>query len=200
MAKTKYPPARLWAGALASVLMLTCLLVRAWGISTGAPAVILSDMTCTFSRGADGTAAVEAKTTGVFELNLTLPGSWALVTFTAENIGTVPARLTDVSQDDGTGEDLTVQFGISPAETGEILEPGEHCTVSMLIRRDDSARSGDPGGTAALRLTYRAAGPAAGNRPPATGDAGIAPAVLTGIGSGAALLGLTKRRKRCHGD
>lgn len=45
MAKTKYPPARLWAGALASVLMLTCLLVRAWGISTGAPAVILSDMT-----------------------------------------------------------------------------------------------------------------------------------------------------------
>ena len=197
MPKTKYSPARLWAGALASVLMLTGLLVRAWGVSTGAPAVILSDMTCTFSRGADGTAAVEAKTTGVFELNLTLPGSWALVTFTAENIGTVPAQLTDVSQDDGTGEDLTVQFGISPAETGEILEPGEHCTVSMLIRRDDSARSGDPGGTVALRLTY---GAAAENRSPATGDAGIAAAVLTGIGSGAALLVLTKRRKRHHGD
>ena len=200
MAKTKYPPARLWAGALASVLMLAGLLVRAWGVSTGAPAVILSDMTCTFSRGADGTAAVEAKTTGVFELDLTLPGSWALVIFTAENIGTVPARLTDVSQEDGTGEDLTVQFGISPAEAGEILEPGEHCTVSMLIRRDDSARSGDPGGTVALRLTYGSAGSAAENRSPATGDAGIAAVVLTGIGSGAALLGLTKRRKRHHGD
>ena len=93
-----------------------------------------------------------------------------------------------------------MQFGISPAEAGEILEPGEHCTVSMLIRRDDSARSGDPGGTVALRLTYGSAGSAAENRSPATGDAGIAAVVLTGIGSGAALLGLTKRRKRHHGD
>lgn len=197
MAKTKYPPARLWAGTLASVLMLAGLLVRAWGASTGAPAVTLSDMTCTFSRGADGTAAVEAETTGVFELNLTLPDSWALVTFTAENIGTVPARLTDASQDDGSGENLTVQFGISPAETGEILEQGEHCTVSMLIQRDDSAKSGNPGGTVVLRLTH---GSAAENRSPATGDAGIAAAILTGIGSSAVLLVLTKRRKRHHGD
>ena len=200
MPKTKYSPARLWAGALASVLMLAGLLVKTWGVPAGAPVVILSDMTCTFSRGAGGTAMVEAETTGVFDLNLTLPGSWALVTFTAENTGTVPARLTDVSRDDGTGEDLTVQFGISPAETGEILEPGEHCTVSMLIRRDESARSGNPGGTVALRLTYGSAGSAAENRSPATGDTGIAAAVLTGIGSGAALLGLTKKRKRCHGD
>ena len=197
MPELMHPPARLWAGALAAVLALTGLLIRVRGVSVGEPTVILSEMTCSFSRGADGTAAVEDRTTGVFDLNLTLPGSWALVTFTAENTGTVPARLTDVSRDDGTGEDLTVQFGISPAETGEMLAPGEKCTVSMLIRRDDGAKSGSPGGTAVLRLTY---GSAAEDRTPTTGDAGITAAVLTGIGSGAALLGLTGRRKRRHGD
>lgn len=197
MPKIMYAPARLWAGALAAVLMLTGLLVRVRGVSVRTPTVILSEMTCSFSQGADGTAVVEDRITGVFNLNLTLPGSWALVRFTAENTGTVPARLTDVSRDDGTGEDLTVRFGISPAETGEVLAPGERCTVSVLIRRDDTAKSGSPGGTAMLRLTY---GSAAEDRTPATGDAGITAAVLTGIGSGAALLGLTKRRRRRDGE
>lgn len=83
-----------------------------------------------------------------------------------------PARLR-AAQRDQTPPDVAVSFGISGADEGETLAPGQTCTVSVLVRRAEDAASTDGEGAFSLALYY-----AAEKTAPATGDGGLSAAAV----------------------
>lgn len=186
-------PARLRAGAAAVLLALLLLLRPAAAAMPGAHAQ-LADLSCRFSHGAQATAEIQSGDRAELHASLTLPGSWALFTFSAVNDGDRPIRLVRAEQQTQTPADVDVSYGISGADEGEVLAPGQACTVSVLVQRAQSAAEADEDGTFALTLCYAAEDGAA----PSAGDEGIYTAVCAGAAAGLAILlliGLRKERR-----
>lgn len=100
-----------------------------------------------------------------------------------------PARLR-AAQRDQTPPDVAVSFGISGADEGETLAPGQTCTVSVLVRRAEDAASTDGEGAFSLALYY-----AAEETAPATGDGGLSAAVCGAAAAVLLFLLLAERRK-----
>lgn len=190
MPEPRRRPARLRAGA--AVAVLTLLLIQtAMAVGTPGAHVPLADLSCRSSRGVQAAAEVVSGEQAQLYAALTLPGGWALFTFSAANDGDRPVRLVRVEQQEQTPPDVEVSFGISGADEGETLAPGQTCTVSVLVQRAENAASAEEGGAFSLTLYY-----AAEDAVPATGDGGVTAAVC---GAAAALLLLLAMRRKGRG-
>lgn len=191
MPEPRRRPARLRAGAAAAVLTLLLLLQTAMAVGTPGAHVSLADLSCRSSRGVQAAAEVVSGEQAQLYASLTLPGSWALFTFSAANDGDQPVRLVQAEQQEQTPPDVEVSFGISGADEGETLAPGQTCTVSVLVQRAENAAPAEEGGAFSLTLYY-----AAEDAAPATGDGGVTAAVC---GAAAALLLLLAMRRKGRG-
>ncbi len=190
MPEPRLRPARLRAGVAAAVLAALLLIQSAAAAAAPGAYVRLTDLSCRASRGAQAAAETVADERAELHASLTLPGSWALFTFSAANDGDRSVRLVRAAQRDQTPPDVDVSFGISGADEGETLAPGQTCTVSVLVRRAEDAASTEEDGAFSLALYY-----AAEETVPATGDGGLSAAVCGAAAAGLLLLMLAERRK-----
>ena len=190
MPEPRLRPARLRAGAAAAVLVALLLIQTAMAGGSPGAHVLLRDLSCRASRGAQAAAETVDDERAKLHASLTLPGSWALFTFSAVNDGDRPMHLMRAAQRDQTPPDVDVSFGISGADEGETLAPGQTCTGSVLVRRTEDAASTDGAGAFSLALYY-----AAEETAPATGDGGLSAAVCGAAAAALLFLRLAERRK-----
>lgn len=119
--------------------------------------VILSEVLTQSSTGASAQASIQEKNQATLQADLTLPGSWAEFTIVAQNRGQQEARLSQVLQHQDMPENVSVSFGVSDADTGETLGPGEQCEVSVVVEADpEETESFDESGSFSLTLIYDA--------------------------------------------
>lgn len=166
---------RISAGLLAAVL-----LASGTPSALGAPSAQVSgdaDVAITHisashsSSGAEASAEAIDDSSAALQATLSIPGAWACFSLTVENRGTSGAVLSQVVQRDETADPLLVSFGISDHDAGELLAPGEQCTVSIVVELDPelTAETISSDGDFNLSLVYDAAETTA---PPDSGDGG----------------------------
>lgn len=154
---------RISAGLLAAVL-----LASGTPSALGAPSAQVSgdaDVAITHisashsSSGAEASAETIDDSSAALQATLSIPGAWACFSLTVENRGTSGAVLSQVVQRDETADPLLVSFGISDHDAGELLAPGEQCTVSIVVELDPelTAETISSDGDFNLSLVYDAA-------------------------------------------
>lgn len=154
---------RISAGLLAAVL-----LASGTPSALGAPSAQVSgdaDVAITHisashsSSGAEASAETIDDSSAALQATLSIPGAWACFSLTVENRGTSGAVLSQVVQRDETADPLLVSFGISDHDAGELLAPGEQCTVSIVVELDPelTAETISSDGDFSLSLVYDAA-------------------------------------------
>ena len=111
------------------------------------------------SSGAEASAETIDDSSAALQATLSIPGAWACFSLTVENRGTSGAVLSQVVQQDETADPLLVSFGISDHDAGELLAPGEQCTVSIVVELDPelTAETISSDGDFNLSLVYDAA-------------------------------------------
>lgn len=155
--------------------------------------VILSEVMTQSSTGASAEASIEETNRAKLQADLTLPGSWAAFTLVAENRGQADARLSQVLRQQEMPENVRVSFGVSDADQGETLAPGEQCEVSVVVEADpEQTEVLDETGSFSITLIYDAdeetGGAESGGEAedsPQTGD--NFPAAAAGLAGAAAL-------------
>lgn len=166
---------RISAGLLAAIL-----LASGTPSALGAPSAQVSgdaDVAITHisashsSSGAEASAETIDDSSAALQATLSIPGAWACFSLTVENRGTSGAVLSQVVQRDETADPLLVSFGISDHDAGELLAPGEQCTVSIVVELDPelTAETISSDGDFNLSLVYDAAETTA---PPDSGGGG----------------------------
>lgn len=154
---------RISAGLLAAVL-----LASGTPSALGAPSaqvsgdadVAITDISASHSSsGAEASAETIDDSSAALQATLSIPGAWACFSLTVENRGTSGAVLSQVVQQDETADPLLVSFGISDHDAGELLAPGEQCTVSIVVELDPelTAETISSDGDFNLSLVYDAA-------------------------------------------
>ena len=124
---------------------------------SGSADVVLREVSTQSSTGASAQASIGEENQATLQADLTLPGSWAAFTIVAENCGEKEANLSNVLQQQDMPENVNVSFGISDADAGEKLQPGEQCAVSVVVEADpDETESLDETGSFSLTLIYDA--------------------------------------------
>ena len=186
---------------LLGVVLALLFSAHAWAAPTagveGEADVVISHCEATCSTGAWAQAIPVGEDSLQMQARLDRPGAWASFSFTVENRGSAGAVLSDVLQTDETPEGIQVSFGISNADAGETLAPGERCTVSVVVQVDPQMTGArlETGGDFSLVLVYRASG----EHSPATGDGFPLWPTIAMAGAGLSLpvlLWLRRREKR----
>lgn len=166
---------RISAGLLAAVLLASgtpsALGAPSAQVSGDADVVITHISASHSSSGAEASAETIDDSSAALQATLSIPGAWACFSLTVENRGTSGAVLSQVVQRDETADPLLVSFGISDHDAGELLAPGEQCTVSIVVELDPelTAETISSDGDFNLSLVYDAAETTA---PPDSGDGG----------------------------
>ena len=161
---------------------------------TGSADVVITSVSADASTGASARAEREDGQQALMEAGFSCPGAWTRFTLTVENHGSIAAVLSQVLQQDDTPREIHVSFGISDSDTGEILAPGERCTLTIVAQVDpnmtDAILQAD--GSFSLKLVYQADGtlPETGDRFPTMG--------LCLLAAGSLILFLLLRRRRTH--
>lgn len=161
---------RLAAVVLTALVLVSCLssALAAPNVEvSGSADVVITALSASHSTGADAGAVQEGDSRAVMTADLSRPGAWACFTIGVENRGDCAAVLSQVLQQDDTPADLLISFGISNADAGELLAPGETCTVTIVAQVDPSLTASTLAaeGSFALTLVYDAAADS-----PKTGD------------------------------
>lgn len=161
---------------------------------TGSADVEITGVSADASAGATARAAREDGQQALMEAGFSCPGAWTRFTLTVENRGSSAAVLSQVRQQDDTPQEIRVSFGISDSDTGEILVPGERCTLTIVAQVDPDAADDilQADGSFALSLIYQADGtaPETGDRFPTLG--------LCLLAAGSLILFLVLRRRCAH--
>lgn len=166
---------RISAGLLAAVLLASgtpsALGAPSAQVSGDADVVITHISASHSSSGAEASAETIDDSSAALQATLSIPGAWACFSLTVENRGTSGAVLSQVVQQDETADPLLVSFGISDHDAGELLAPGEQCTVSIVVELDPelTAETISSDGDFNLSLVYDAAET---TDPPDSGDGG----------------------------
>lgn len=166
---------RISAGLLAAVLLASgtpsALGAPSAQVSGDADVVITHISASHSSSGAEASAETIDDSSAALQATLSIPGAWACFSLTVENRGTSGAVLSQVVQQDETADPLLVSFGISDHDAGELLAPGEQCTVSIVVELDPelTAETISSDGDFNLSLVYDAAETTA---PPDSDDGG----------------------------
>lgn len=154
---------RISAGLLAAVLLASgtpsALGAPSAQVSGDADVVITHISASHSSSGAEASAETIDDSSAALQATLSIPGAWACFSLTVENRGTSGAVLSQVVQRDETADPLLVSFGISDHDAGELLAPGEQCTVSIVVELDPelTAETISSDGDFNLSLVYDAA-------------------------------------------
>ncbi len=88
------------------------------------------------------------------DVSFQIPDSWAAYTITVTNNGTTAASLenADIYLDTEDKDQLTVDV---PSLSGEVLEPGDSCTVTAVVKAlDDGSHELDASGSLVIHLPY----------------------------------------------
>lgn len=86
-------------------------------------------------------------------VHFTLPGAWANYTMTIQNNGTASAYLEDTVITLESDQDQLVLE--QPDLTGEVLAPGESCTLNFVVKADNNdSNTLDATGTLSIQLPY----------------------------------------------
>lgn len=86
-----------------------------------------------------------------------LPGAWAKYTFTVTNDGTANANLTNITCELETNPEETDQLVLdAPELEGEVLKPGESCTLTYVVKvpADYEETELNATGTLNIKLPY----------------------------------------------
>lgn len=137
---------------------------------------------------------------------LTKPGDYAEITLTVWNRGSREVRLVQEEELDCGLEDISVSF--PQLEVGERLQPGDRCTLTLIVAWDSDSELSYPAeqaGTFGLKLKYESntvsmVPDTPGSVPPYTGDNNMLASwalllVCSGIGALLCLLLLLRRKE-----
>lgn len=102
----------------------------------------------------DDRAVINGYSVDFADVNFNIPDSWAAYTITVTNNGSVNASLSDaeIRLDTQDGDQLSLD---APELEGEILAPGESCTVKAVVKAlDNGTGSLDASGSLVFNLPY----------------------------------------------
>lgn len=133
----------------------------------GTADILIESYQVSFSSGTHASMQVSDDHNVNMKADLFKPGDWACFEITIENAGTKDAILADVIQSDRTSDQISVSYGISNKDIGESLQPGEKCSISIVVQLDPEMTDNlSSSGNFGLTLVYNAAE----SIPPKTGD------------------------------
>ena len=158
-------------GTLMAIVLILGHLIPVFAASeakiNGNANVLIESYQVSYSSGVHASMQAAENHKVLMQADFFKPGDWACFEFTIENSGSKNAILSDVLQSDQTSDQISISYGISNSDIGELLRPGEKCSISIVVQlnpemTDNISSSGNFG----LTLIYNAAE----NVTPKTGD------------------------------